>query len=55
MNSTWVIVFEQDLLFYTLHLLSKKIMFMMNLLMMYLLLSCLISYQHLVNTFQECL
>ena len=52
MTSTPDVCFEQDELYYTLNILNKKIMFMMTLLKMYVIFSCLILYQHLVHTFQ---
>ena len=54
MNSIIDVIFEHDQLYYTLNVLNKKIMLIMTLLKMYIIFSCLIYYQYLINPFQGC-
>ena len=54
MTSTWDVNVEHDIFYYTLHVLNKKIMLMMNLFNMYILFYFIIYYQHMIYSLQGC-
>ena len=52
MTSTRDVDFEHDELYYILHVSNNKITLMMTLLIMYVLFSYMLSYEHLIHPYQ---